>query len=294
MKSTTFLTITCNLILLSCSQTPLDNKFKPLVKLTRLFLSDFVKPRTFDVGYQISLKNNVSSAVCRTIIVIITVSLFHWQKVQKEFDNQSFFCDVDGPGRRSKSVPTSVHRLALGDIDIVGAIGDSLTAANGAFAVDSLQTLLEGRGVSWSIGGKDNWRKFITLPNLLKEFNPKLYGFSTAANSLGFEKASKFNVAEPGAISGHTIRQAKNLVKRMRSDALVDMKNHWKLITIMVGSNDFCLDVCYHKNQEKLVEQSGRDLIQVLRIIRENLPRTLVNLVLPVGNECCVNIVNMF
>lgn len=192
---------------------------------------------------------------------------------------------MSGAGRRSEKVPTSVHRLTPGDIDIVGAIGDSLTAANGAFAIDGLQTTLEGRGVSWSIGGKGSWRKFITLPNLLKEFNPNLYGFSTAANSLGFQKESKFNVAEPGAISGHTIRQAKNLVKRMRSDAKVDVKNHWKVITIMVGSNDFCLDVCYSPDQDKLVEQAGRDMTRVLRILRENLPRTLVNVVLPVGEQ---------
>lgn len=190
---------------------------------------------------------------------------------------------MNGPGRRSKSVPTSVHRLTPGDIDIVGAFGDSLTAANGAFAIDSLQTTLEGRGVSWSIGGKDNWRKFITLPNLLKEFNPKLYGYSEAANSLGFQKESKFNAAEPGAISIHTIQQAKNLVKRMRSDPRVDIKNHWKVVTIMIGSNDFCLDICYYDNQDKLVEQAARDMIRVLRILRENLPRTLVNVVLPVG-----------
>lgn len=186
-------------------------------------------------------------------------------------------------------MPTSVHRLTPGDIDIVGAIGDSLTAANGAFAIDSLQTILECRGVSWSIGGRANWRKFITMPNLLKEFNPKLYGYSTADSSLGFQKESRFNVAEPTAIARHTIRQAKNLVKRMRSDPHVDMKNHWKLITIMIGSNDFCLDVCYHEDQDKLVAQAGRDMIQVLRIIRENLPRTLVNVVLPVGKattEC--------
>lgn len=199
--------------------------------------------------------------------------------------SQPFFCDVAGPGERSKVVPTSVHRLTPGDIDLVAAIGDSLTAANGAFAIDSLQTLLEGRGVSWSIGGKDNWRKFITLPNLLKEFNSNLYGYSTAANSLGFEKASKFNVAEPGAISRHTIRQAKNLVKRMRSDPQVDIKNHWKVVTMMVGSNDFCLDVCYSRNQAKLVEKAGEDLRLVLQILRENLPRLLVNVVLPVGEN---------
>lgn len=205
------------------------------------------------------------------------------QKVQQDFTNQSFFCDVNGAGRRSLTVPTSVHRLTPGDIDVIGGIGDSLTAANGAFAIDTLQPLLEGRGVSWSIGGKDNWRKFITLPNLLKEFNPKLYGFSTAANSLGFQKESRFNVAEPGAISVHTITQAKNLVKRMRSDPRVDIKRHWKVVTMMIGSNDFCLDVCYYDNQDKLVEQAARDMILVLRILRENLPRTLVNVVLPVG-----------
>lgn len=184
-------------------------------------------------------------------------------------------------------MPTSVHRLTPGDIDIVGALGDSLTAANGAFAIDDLQTTLEGRGVSWAIGGKDNWRRFITMPNLLKEFNPNLYGFSTAANSLGFQRESKFNVAEPGAISGHTIRQAKNLVKRMRSDPRVDIKNHWKVVTIMIGSNDFCLDVCYSPDQDELVKQAMRDMMLVLRILRENLPRTLVNVVLPVGNQSC-------
>jgi hypothetical protein len=81
---------------------------------------------------------------------------------------------------------------------VIGAIGDSLTAANGAFAIVGLQTTLEGRGVSWSVGGRGDWRTFLTLPNILKQYNPKLYGFSEAANSLGFEKASKFNVAEPG------------------------------------------------------------------------------------------------
>lgn len=207
------------------------------------------------------------------------------QKVQPEYKNEPFFCDVNGPGRRSDSVPTSVHRLTPGDIDVVGAMGDSLTAANGAFAIDVLQTTLEGRGVSWAIGGKDNWRRFITLPNLIKEFNPNLYGFSIAENSLGFQKESRFNVAEPTAISAHTIRQAKNLVKRMRSDPMVDIKRHWKVITIMIGSNDVCLDVCYHSNQDKVVEKARSDMISVLRILRENLPRTLVNVVVPVGKR---------
>lgn len=65
--------------------------------------------------------------------------------LQRQFSSdQKFFCDVsDG---RSKITPTNVNKLKPGDIDIVGAIGDSLTAANGAFAENELQVVLEGRG----------------------------------------------------------------------------------------------------------------------------------------------------
>lgn len=187
-----------------------------------------------------------------------------------------------------------MHQLTPGDIDVVGAIGDSLTAANGAFAVSSLQTTLEGRGVSWSIGGKGNWQQFITLPNLIKEFNPNLVGFPEVENSLGFQKESRFNVAEPGATTNHIVRQAKNLVKRMRSDRHVDIQRHWKVVTMMIGSNDFCLDICYFENQDKLIENARINMIRVLRILRENLPRTLVNLVIPVGNErvLCILAIN--
>lgn len=261
----------------------INDKLLPFVKRFRAFGSDFVKPRTFETGYRISLKNNVCLRQFFTICEDVSSCLL--QRVQPEFRNQSFFCDVNGPGRRSATVPTSVHRLTPGDIDIIGAIGDSLTAANGAFAVNGLQTTLEGRGVSWSIGGKDNWRKFITLPNLIKEFNPNLYGYPEVANSLGYQKESKFNVAEPGATTNHIVRQAKNLVKRMRSDRNVDIQNHWKVVTMMIGSNDFCLDICYFNNQDKLIEVARSNMIRVLRILRENLPRTLVNLVVPVGKN---------
>lgn len=72
----------------------------------------------------------------------------------------------------------SVHKLRPGDIDIVGAIGDSLTAGNGALATNILQVVIENKGVSWSIGGQGSWHKYLTLPNILKVFNPNLYGYS--------------------------------------------------------------------------------------------------------------------
>jgi len=54
---------------------------------------------------------------------------------------------------RSKERPTSVHQLQPGDIDIVAAMGDSLTAGVGAVATNVLSILYEeNRGMSWSIG----------------------------------------------------------------------------------------------------------------------------------------------
>ena len=65
--------------------------------------------------------------------------------IQKQFsDTNKFFCDTQEG--RSKIVPTSVHKLRPGDIDVIGAIGDSLTAANGAFATDIFQVITEARG----------------------------------------------------------------------------------------------------------------------------------------------------
>lgn len=42
------------------TQTPLDDKFKPLLKFSRLFFANAFQPRTFETGYEISLKNNVN------------------------------------------------------------------------------------------------------------------------------------------------------------------------------------------------------------------------------------------
>ncbi|KAG5680842.1 hypothetical protein PVAND_010323 [Polypedilum vanderplanki] len=239
----------------------LDKKFGPILRFGRHTLDTIFKRDGFENNLKINVKNN---------------------KIQRQFNNnEKFFCETDGYGARSKSVPNSVHRLSPGDIDIVAAIGDSLTASNGAFALDELQVLNKGRGVSWSIGGQGTWREYLTLPNILKEYNPNLYGYSINTFSNSFDKSSKFNVAEAGAMIVDTVHQAKNLVKRMRSDKNVDMKNHWKLVTYMIGGNDFCLDICYHNDQNQIIENAANNLILAMRILKKHLPRTLVNVVLP-------------
>lgn len=73
------------------------------------------------------------------------------QKTQKQIpDTMPFPCDTNGS--RSLIRPTNVHRVRPGDIDVIGALGDSLTAANGAFGTSIFQVDVENRGVSFATG----------------------------------------------------------------------------------------------------------------------------------------------
>ncbi|KAH8419617.1 hypothetical protein KR222_009890 [Zaprionus bogoriensis] len=189
------------------------------------------------------------------------------------------FCDAEnGPGRRSAQRPTSVHRLRPGDIDIIGAMGDSLTAGNGIFASNLLHVTVENRGAAWSIGGQYNWRKYLTLPNILKEFNPKLYGYSLR-DGLSTDRSSRFNVAELAAMSRDMPYMAKVLVKRLQRDANVNMTHDWKLVTLFIGNNDFCTDICYYPKPELTVSYHERNMLKTYRYLRDHVPRLLLNVV---------------
>lgn len=166
------------------------------------------------------------------------------------YDDRQFPCEKNGT--RSQQRPTSVHKLRPGDIDVIGAIGDSLTAGFGTKALNILQLLNEDRGHSFSIGSKKKsfsffntkkyifisnlntggygtWRDTLTLPNILKEFNPKLIGYSLRT-SLSIERASQFNVAEGGAVSDEMFYMSKILIKRIRNDPRVNFKEDWKVL----------------------------------------------------------------
>ncbi|XP_021926394.1 phospholipase B1, membrane-associated-like isoform X2 [Zootermopsis nevadensis] len=197
-------------------------------------------------------------------------------------DDSPFPCDTgpESPGARSATRPTSVHRLRPGDIDVVGAMGDSLTAGTGTAAAGLVELAVENRGMSWSGGGESTWREYLTLPNILREYNPALIGYSLK-DSLGSEVNSQFNVAEPLAETRDMAFQAKLLVRRMRSDKRVNYKDDWKMVTMMIGSNDFCSEMCYLKDISVTSELHKKELTTALDYLRDNMPRTIVNLVAP-------------
>ncbi|KAG5875475.1 hypothetical protein JTB14_002985 [Gonioctena quinquepunctata] len=200
------------------------------------------------------------------------------QKAMKEYTGR-FPCDVN-ISKRSTVIPKTVHEVRPADIDIVGAMGDSITAGIGISASNILIGSIDDRGKSFAVGGQGTWRTYLTLPNILKEFNSNLFGYSYGA-SITIQRDSQFNVAEFGAVSKNMPYMAEVLVRRIKEDPRVDMKNHWKMITHMIGDNDFCSEICYYNNPYDALEKHRKDLIRVLRILRNNLPKTIVNIVPP-------------
>ncbi|KAA8577920.1 hypothetical protein FQN60_018771, partial [Etheostoma spectabile] len=178
----------------------------------------------------------------------------------------------------SPTTPTSVHELRPGDIKVVAAVGDSLTAGNGVGAkTDNLLLVLnQYRGLSWSIGGDENITSVTTLPNILREFNPSLTGFSEGIGNENSHQAF-LNQAVAGAKSGDMERQVRALVEKMKKDSRIDFNNDWKVITMFIGGNDIC-DFCTDS-----VFFSPRNVVgrirQALDILHSEVPRAIVNLI---------------
>lgn len=129
--------------------------------------------------------------------------------------NAPFPCKTRG--FRSPTVPESVHELRpgyelnkkkisaklernfkqtvflvlLGDIDIVAAVGDSLTSATAANSAALWEVLVENRGLSWCIGGLFQ-NKFIT-----KKHSKNWKSIQKSKNySINFGKRFKSNFKE--------------------------------------------------------------------------------------------------
>ncbi|XP_053315060.1 phospholipase B1, membrane-associated [Spea bombifrons] len=188
----------------------------------------------------------------------------------------NFSCADTAP---SDTIPTSVHRLKPADIKVIAALGDSITAGNGAgaLAIDLLDVVTEYRGISWSIGGDEDLSNVTTLTNILRHFNPSIEGYSTGKGPHLLAR-SKLNRAVPGAKADDMLKQAKSLVDRMNSSNVnVNLAEDWKLLTIFIGGNDLCA-ICnspIDHSPEKFVEH----LEETLDYLQKEVPRMFVNLV---------------
>ncbi|EZA61437.1 hypothetical protein DMN91_004251 [Ooceraea biroi] len=209
-------------------------------------------------------------------------------KVQEVIPNHvPFPCNVTGG--RSLEVPDSVHKLRPGDIDVIGAMGDSITAGAGAFATNVFQIIIENRGISATGGGQGTWRQYLTVPNILKEFNPNLIGYALG-DSLAANEAAQLNVAESGSFTEDMPHMAEVLVTRIKRHPKIDLQKHWKFISISIGGNNFCTDICWVPSGPwSVLEKHKASMLQVLRTLRDNLPRTFVALIPPLHLRALVD-----
>lgn len=54
-----------------------------------------------------------------------------------------------------------------------------------------------------------------------------------------------------------------------------------QLISIFIGHNDFCTEICAVPSPWSIVENHKIQLVETLRILRDNLPRTFIAIQLP-------------
>lgn len=172
----------------------------------------------------------------------------------------------------------TVHQLRAQDIQVVGAIGDSITAGIGIQAKTVLGLLVEYSGSSWSIGGQGDLKDAVTLPNMLKKFNPKLRGAATGSNILKLPFLKRgLDKAVSGSEASNLLDQAKKLIRAMELNPYISYKNDWKMLTLFVGGNDLCRS-CKGKPQNE-PEAYIADIKETLDYLHKHVPKAFVNLV---------------
>ncbi|CAB3410477.1 unnamed protein product [Caenorhabditis bovis] len=178
--------------------------------------------------------------------------------------------------KKSKHVPKNVNSVRPADIKVVMALGDSLTAANGAGAEDPLAVILQYRGLAFQAGGDKGLENHVTIPNILKKYNPNLFGYSNGIGSPNVWEVAKLNVAMPGANAKDLPGQARTLVSLLHEHKeSVDFNNDWKLLNIFIGGNDIC-GFCRHEDYNPY--NCGQKIKEAVQIIYDNVPRVIVSL----------------
>jgi len=185
----------------------------------------------------------------------------------------NFTCTVFG---QTAPKPTSVHQLTIADIDVVAAIGDSLTAAFGAQATSIFNLFNDYRAVSWSGGGVGTVATSLTLPNFIKAYNPKVLGASTGTGAATTPQAV-LNQAVTGALFQELMSQAQTLRSLLLANSSYNFANSWKLITLLIGPNNLC-DVCEDYTFNNAVAYRA-NVEAVLDWIGLNIPKVFINLV---------------
>ena len=213
--------------------------------------------------------------VSRISVLVVILANLSYQLDDLGVPNYSCPGDLMKP---SKSVPTNVNSVRPADIKLVMNLGDSLSAGNGAGAPqgDALAVVLQYRGLACWGGGDKTLDEHASIPNILKKYNPNVFGYANGIGTPNVWEIARLNVAMPGARADDLPRQARLLVSLLQQHTeVVNMNDDWKLLNIFIGGNDMC-GYCGNKNLAPAVCVSH--IQEAVRIIYDNVPRVIVSL----------------
>ncbi|CAI2353933.1 unnamed protein product [Caenorhabditis sp. 36 PRJEB53466] len=134
--------------------------------------------------------------------------------------------------------PDDVNSVKPHHIRVIGAMGDSLTIGSRASNVikDEKQRY---PGNAFFTGMDTEVDGHLTVYNIFRviaeETDSKLFGGSTGED---YGENTGLNVAVGGRKSDDILRQAEDLVARIKANSEIDIKKDWKLVSLWIGTND--------------------------------------------------------
>jgi len=178
------------------------------------------------------------------------------------------------PFPKSPTKPTNVNCVRYSDIEVVGAIGDSLTAGVGAACSNVFCMTTEYRGAVWTIGN-DAGRT--SMPRFLTELGATVSGYSVGTGSdCRSNPNAGYNCGISGAIGSGMPGQAQTLTEKIIETGDADK---WKIISLFIGGNNLC-DACKTRGENdphdpvKYRTDVGLALLEF-----KKLPNTIINLI---------------
>lgn len=214
-------------------------------------------------------------------VLEISAEIFNdWRDVRKEFMDSMkhpmglphFNCP-----QPTLDPVTSVHQLHPSQIDVIAALGDSVTVAQAAKSTSIFDIFEQYPGISFVTGDDVTLNEQSTLINMFRKFSPQIKGGSSDKT----KKFNDFNLAVPGSFSYELPEQAKNLTKTLKGRLGPKNEDKWKLVNIFIGHNDLC-NVCHNMTLYG-PESFGKSVRSALSIIQSSIPNVFVNVMPPIN-----------
>uniref|UniRef100_A0A0N4Z228 Lipase_GDSL domain-containing protein n=1 Tax=Parastrongyloides trichosuri TaxID=131310 RepID=A0A0N4Z228_PARTI len=188
-------------------------------------------------------------------------------QIKKTFSNgQSFNC------QKVKNIfytGYKAEKINPEDIDIVAAMGDSLSSGLGLWQ----NSKIEFRGAVFTVGGDSYLEGLVTIPAILQLFNQNLLGESHGMGDHKKLPIHQFNVAVSESQTDDLEFQANELVSRiLKVFDKIDLEKKWILIFITTGTEE----TCYRCDPPSI-----HHIRKAIKILRKQLPKILVVLIGP-------------